>query len=155
MAPLQGFVGGLRALVRSSRVERELDDELREFVQSSVDAKIAAGEFLEWARVHGAQRRYGTLKAAVLEPLAAGRSLVINVDVQGVENFRRAAAADPLLARHLATVFIDVPIPELRLEATTVNMPSSGKVISRRASHPPASSSLLCVSRKPGPIKYR
>jgi predicted permease len=43
MAPLQGFVGGLRALVRSSRVERELDDELREFVQSSVDAKIAAG----------------------------------------------------------------------------------------------------------------
>ncbi len=43
MAPLQRFVGGLKALVRSSRVERELDDELREFVQSSVDAKVAAG----------------------------------------------------------------------------------------------------------------
>ena len=43
MAPLQRFVGGLRALIRSSRVERELDDELQEFVRSSVDAKIAAG----------------------------------------------------------------------------------------------------------------
>jgi guanylate kinase len=39
----------------------------------------------------------------------------MNVDVQGVETFRRAAAANPVLARHLATVFINVPIPELRV----------------------------------------
>lgn len=77
------------------------------------DTKVAAGAFLEWAWVHQ-KNRYGTLASSVLEPLAAGRSLIINVDVQGVDAFRRAAAANPLLGRHLATVFIDVPIGELR-----------------------------------------
>jgi len=84
------------------------------FTPAEFDARIAGGAFLEWAWVHK-KNRYGTLASSVRDPLAAGRSLVINVDVQGVENFRRAAAADPVLARHLATVFIDVPIPELRV----------------------------------------
>lgn len=84
------------------------------FDTAEFDRRVAAGEFLEWARVHGQERRYGTLTASVLEPLAAGKSLIINVDVQGVENFRRAARANPLLARHLGTVYIDVPIAELR-----------------------------------------
>jgi guanylate kinase len=69
--------------------------------------------FLEWAWVHR-KNRYGTLASSVLGPLGAGRNLVMNVDVQGVDNFRRAAAADPMLARHFTDVFIDVPIPELR-----------------------------------------
>ncbi|MDR1279427.1 MAG: guanylate kinase [Opitutaceae bacterium] len=77
------------------------------------DAKVAAGEFLEWAWVHK-KNRYGTLASSVREPLAAGRSLILNIDVQGVENFRRAAATDPLLARCMTTVFVTVPIPELR-----------------------------------------
>lgn len=77
------------------------------------DTKVAAGEFLEWAWVHQ-KNRYGTLASSVIAPLTAGRSLVINVDVQGVENFRQAARANPLLAKHLATVFINVPIAELR-----------------------------------------
>ncbi len=77
------------------------------------DAKVAASEFLEWAWVHQ-KHRYGTLRAAVLGPLAASRSLVINVDVQGVDHFRRAAAAEPALARALVTVFVTVPETELR-----------------------------------------
>ena len=77
------------------------------------DQKVAAGEFLEWAWVHQ-KNRYGTLASSVLGPLAAGQSLVINIDVQGVENFRRAAQGNPLLARHMATVFINVPLDELR-----------------------------------------
>ncbi len=83
------------------------------FTPAQFDAKIAAGAFLEWAWVHQ-KNRYGTLTSSIFEPLAAGRSLIINVDVQGVENFRRAAQANPLLARHMGTVFINVPIPVLR-----------------------------------------
>lgn len=79
------------------------------------DAKVAAGEFLEWAWVHKTGNRYGTLASSVLDPLAAGRSLIINVDVQGVESFRKAAQANPLLATHMGTVFISVSIPELRV----------------------------------------
>ena len=71
------------------------------------DAGLAANDFLEWAWVHG-ERRYGTLKSSVLEPLARGQSLVISVDVQGVESFRRAALENPLLGRRMTTVFIVV-----------------------------------------------
>ena len=84
------------------------------FSDAEFDRRLAAGAFLEWARVHTLDRRYGTLASSVLDPLAAGGNLIINVDVQGVDNFRRAAAANPLLARHMGTVYIDVPIDELR-----------------------------------------
>ncbi|MBE7540365.1 MAG: AAA family ATPase [Opitutaceae bacterium] len=77
------------------------------------DARLADNAFLEWAVVHQ-KHRYGTLAASVMGPLLEGRSLVINVDVQGVDAFRRAALHDALLARHLATVFIEVPVEELR-----------------------------------------
>jgi guanylate kinase len=77
------------------------------FTPAEFDAKTAGGEFLEWAWVHG-QRRYGTLAASVLEPLARGQNLVMSVDVQGVESFRRAAQANPVLKRSMTTVFIVV-----------------------------------------------
>lgn len=83
------------------------------FSADEFDRRVAEDAFLEWAWVHR-KNRYGTLASSVLDPLAAGRSLIINVDVQGVDNFRRAAVERPLLARHLATVFIDVPVAELR-----------------------------------------
>jgi guanylate kinase len=77
------------------------------------DAKVARGDFLEWAWVHGA-RRYGTLAASVLDPLARGESLVVNLDVQGVASLREAGARYPLLARSLATVFIVVSHAQLQ-----------------------------------------
>ena len=69
------------------------------------DAKLKENAFLEWAWVHG-KRRYGTLAQSVLEPLARGQSIVISVDVQGVESFRKAVAHHPLIGRHMTTVFI-------------------------------------------------
>lgn len=77
------------------------------FTPAQFDGKIAAGEFFEWAWVHG-DRRYGTLASSVLGPLARGQNLVLSVDVQGVESFRRAAAANPRLGRSMSTVFIVV-----------------------------------------------
>jgi len=69
------------------------------------DAKIAADEFLEWAWVHG-ERRYGTLKASVIEPLKRGQSLAINLDVQGVASLRQAAEHSLVLQRAMAAIFI-------------------------------------------------
>ncbi len=77
------------------------------FKPAEFDAKVAAGEFLEWAWVHG-DRRYGTLAASVLGPLLLGKNLVMSVDVQGVESLRRIAAKNPFLSRAMTTVFIDV-----------------------------------------------
>jgi len=46
------------------------------------------GRFLEWARVHGAS--YGTPKRPVLRALADGYDVVLNIDVQGARQIRRA-----------------------------------------------------------------
>lgn len=54
--------------------------------QGEFDRRVAAGEFLEWARVHG--RCYGTLRAEVERELAAGKDLVLEIDVQGAEQIR-------------------------------------------------------------------
>jgi guanylate kinase len=75
------------------------------FTPAEFDAKVARGEFFEWAWVHG-QRRYGTLASSVLGPLASGQNLIMSVDVQGVESFRHAAITNPLLKRSMTTVFI-------------------------------------------------
>lgn len=90
------------------------------FTPAEFEAKVAAGEFIEWAWVHG-ERRYGTLKASVLEPLARGQNLVMSIDVQGVESLRRVARGEPRLQRAMTTVFIVVErerlIARMRLRA--------------------------------------
>ena len=49
--------------------------------------RIAAGEFVEWAEVHG--HLYGTLVSEVKRLLAKGHSLVLEIDVQGALNVRK------------------------------------------------------------------
>jgi guanylate kinase len=91
------------------------------------DRKVEAGEFLEWAWVHQ-KNRYGTLASSVIEPLGGGGSLVINIDVQGVDNFRKAAANNSLLARHMGTVFVDVPMETLRARMVTRGQDSEDEI---------------------------
>jgi predicted permease len=50
MAILRRVIGGLKALIRRRRDEQELDEELRAFLECSVDAKIATGMTPEQAR---------------------------------------------------------------------------------------------------------
>lgn len=49
--------------------------------------RVSQGEFLEWANVHG--HRYGTLLSEVRRNLSEGRSLILEIDVQGGLNVRR------------------------------------------------------------------
>jgi len=45
------------------------------------DRRVAAGEFVEWAEVHG--NCYGTLVSEVESKLKSGASLILEIDVQG------------------------------------------------------------------------
>jgi len=45
-----------------------------------------AGEFLEWAEVHG--NLYGTPRASVAQELASGRDVILEIDVQGARQVR-------------------------------------------------------------------
>lgn len=47
------------------------------------DKKVEAGDFLEWAKVHG--NLYGTLKSEVISRIEKGINVVLEIDVQGAE----------------------------------------------------------------------
>ena len=49
--------------------------------EATFDKMIAAGDFAEWAEVHG--HRYGTTVAAVREALEGGRHVLFDIDYQG------------------------------------------------------------------------
>lgn len=52
------------------------------------ERRAGAGEFLEWARVHG--RFYGTPRSGVENALASGQDVVLEIDVQGAAQIRRS-----------------------------------------------------------------
>ena len=64
--------------------------------------RVAAGDFLEWAEYAG--ELYGTLKAEVDRVLAAGRHVLLDIEVQGARQVRKR---DPPPASH--AVFILPP----------------------------------------------
>lgn len=67
----------------------ERDGEAYHFLsEEEFDRRVAAGEFLEWAWVHG--HRYGTLRSEVERVTGEGRSVVLEIDVQGGLSVREA-----------------------------------------------------------------
>jgi guanylate kinase len=79
-------------------------------------ARIARGEFLEHALVHG--NRYGTLKQTVVDALAQGRDIIMDIDVQGAKQIRLACEAmpdDDVIKQSFVDIFIAPPsMEELR-----------------------------------------
>jgi guanylate kinase len=101
-------MGFSRVVTTTTRAPRqgEVDGVHYHFLSpAEFDRRVNAGEFLEWAWVHG-KRRYGTLASSVLEPLAKGHDLVMSIDVQGVASLRLLSAKTPALHRAMTTVFI-------------------------------------------------
>lgn len=75
------------------------------------DRRAAAGEFLEYAEVHG--RKYGTLKSTVIDNLVQGIDVLIDIDTVGAASIRQCG--DPFILEALADVFIMPPdLDELR-----------------------------------------
>lgn len=89
------------ATTRSPR-EGEVDGVAYHFLsEDEFEARVQAGEFLEYADVHG--HRYGTLNSEVDSRLAAGISVILEIDVQGGLNVRRAYPEDSVL------IFVEPP----------------------------------------------
>ena len=67
---------------------REIDGKHYHFVDDAQFERLrVAGEFLEWAVVHG-RAKYGTPRAPVDEALAAGRLALLEIDLQGARQVR-------------------------------------------------------------------
>src|SRR6267142_5934240 len=50
------------------------------------EVMVAAGDFLEWATVHG--KLYGTARQQVVREVSEGRDIILEVDVQGAASVR-------------------------------------------------------------------
>jgi guanylate kinase len=55
---------------------------------SGFDELIARGELLEWAEIHGGLQRSGTPREPVEQALAAGRPVLVEVDLAGARNIK-------------------------------------------------------------------
>ena len=122
----------MTATTRSPR-EGELDGVDYHFLSTEeFDRKVLANEFYEHALVHG--RRYGTLKDEIRRRLDMGVDLLLNVDVQGFEAFRKAGENDSYLSGKLLTVFLMPPdLKELRTRLTNRGTDSEEEIERRMA----------------------
>ncbi len=96
-----------RVVTTTSRPPRQGEkDGVDYYFLSPEDFKTAVsqGKFYEYANVHG--RYYGTSKSAVLDSLNSGNDLILIIDVQGAETWRKIAADNPEISDRLKTVFI-------------------------------------------------
>lgn len=96
-----------RVITSTSRPPRgaEVDGVDYHFLSPEAFEKaIANGEFYEYAKVH--DRYYGTSKKAVHDSLAAGNDLILIIDVQGADTWRKIASQNPEIADRLTSVFV-------------------------------------------------
>jgi guanylate kinase len=82
------MVFSLSATTRAPRPGEQDGVDYRFVDDAGFDALERTGDLLEWAHVHG--RRYGTLKSGVNAALAAGKTVVLDIDVQGAQQVHRA-----------------------------------------------------------------
>ena len=109
------FVYSVSCTTRAPRAG-EIDGEDYHFLsEPDFLARVAAGDFLEHANVHG--KYYGTLRQPVLTNLKNGIDVLIDIDTQGAASIRQFD--DPFVRRALADVFILPPdLDELRRRLT-------------------------------------
>ena len=87
------------------------------------EEKRDAGEFAESADVHG--NMYGTLRSEVERLLAAGKHVVMDIDVQGAQQFTRVFP-------NSVTIFVLPPSAETLLERLRQRQTESREQLARR-----------------------
>lgn len=90
--------------------------------------RLSAGDFLEHAEVHG--NFYGSLKSEVLDHLAAGTDVVMDIDVQGADQVRSCEDAE--IRKAFVDLFVMPPSEEELRERLSGRGTDSGETISLR-----------------------
>lgn len=93
--------------------------------RAEFDRMIDAGDLLEWADIHGGLQRSGTPAQPVRDALAAGRPVLVEVDLAGARSVR-AAMSDAVLT------FLAPPSWEVLVERLTGRGTESDDVVARR-----------------------
>lgn len=121
------FVFPISATTRAPR-PGEKDGETYYYIsEKDFDAKERAGEFLEWAYVHGKKYRYGTLKEPIFSALNAGKNVVRELDIQGFESINDMLAFDEFVS-----IFLEPPSLEILRRRIEERSPLSAEEIEKR-----------------------
>jgi guanylate kinase len=92
--------------------------------------RVENDEFLEYAEVH--DNYYGTLKTEVTTRVREGKDVLIDIDVQGMRQMRKATAQDPFLDKCSTYVFI-APPSYSELEMRLIKRGTEGEqIVSKR-----------------------
>lgn len=117
------FVFSVSATTRPPR-EREVDGEDYWFVShAEFKEMVSRGELVEWAEVHG--HAYGTPRESLVRGSQGGRHVVLDIDVQGAAQIRRAVPQALLL-------FILPPSMDVMLQRLTGRGTEGDAAIRRR-----------------------
>ena len=114
---------------RSPRTGEENGREYFFVSTAEFEEMIGRGDFLEWANVYG--HLYGTSRAQVDRERAAGRDIVLEIDVQGAASIRR-------LVDDAVSVFILPPSFELLRQRLTARGTDSPSDLKRRLDGAPS-----------------
>jgi len=97
------------------------------------EARMAAGDFLEHAEVHG--NRYGTLRKTVEDALRKNLSLLLVIDVQGAAQVRdhaRKMKPQDVIRQGLVDIFVKPPSLEVLQERLEKRGEDSAETIEKR-----------------------
>ena len=98
MAVFKRFVGGLKGLIRGRRVEQELDEELRAYLETSVEAKVRAGMTPEGAR-RAARVELGSMDAVKDDIRGVGWEAAVEQTWRDVRYGARTLRRSPAFAQ--------------------------------------------------------
>ena len=109
----------------------EIDGDDYQFLpEADFRARVKAGDFLEYAQVHG--DFYGTLREPVITSLKNGVDVLIDIDTQGAATIRNCD--DQFIRQALTDVFIMPPdLEELRRRLTKRGTETAQQIDSRLA----------------------
>lgn len=97
------------------------------------DQHIKKGNFLEWAEVHKAAR-YGTLKKEIEKQLKKNKTVIKELDIQGLIQIKSTIEKEDLelIKQHLRSIFIMPPSMETLVERITERAPIKEVELNRR-----------------------
>lgn len=100
---------------------------------AAFEEKVRADAFLEHALVHG--NHYGTLKEKVYAAMQQGKSILMDIDVQGARQVRDSLAGLPpndLISRGFVDIFIRPPSMEVLQARLVGRAEDTAEVIEQR-----------------------
>lgn len=110
------IVYSISCTTREPRGEEEDGLDYHFLSKERFEELIAENAFIEYANVHG--NYYGTLKSPIVEVLAEGNSMIMDIDVQGaakVRDYVRSLPNSDAMKAGYVDIFIDPPsMEELR-----------------------------------------